>query len=93
MPLATPVHGTRIPVAKDHLDFFPARFLALAGNSLGTLAVVGVVLWTIKRRPLGNSLILAGVAAAATGSAQGRLERRGRPSSSPPQPSCCTPAS
>ena len=52
-----------------HLDFFPARFLAIVGNSLGTLAVVGVALATIRRRPIGNSLILAGVAVAAVGSA------------------------
>jgi hypothetical protein len=69
MPLSTPVGGTAIPDAAEHLDLFPARVLALAGNSLGTLAVVVVALGTFRRRPLGNALILAGVAVAAAGSA------------------------
>jgi hypothetical protein len=63
------VSGTAIPDASEHLDFFPARFLAIIGNSVGTIAVVGVALATIRRRPIGNSLILAGVAVAAVGSA------------------------
>jgi len=68
--LAMPVHGsfgTAIPAAQDHLDVAP-RVVAIAGNSLGTLAVVVVALATIRRRPLGNVLILAGVAVAAIGS-------------------------
>jgi hypothetical protein len=65
----TAVSGTTIPDASEHLDFFPARFLAVLGNSAGTLAVVGVALKTLKRRPIGNSLIVAGVAVAAVGSA------------------------
>jgi hypothetical protein len=65
----SPVSGTTIPDASEHLDFLPARFLAIAGNSVGTIAVVGVALATIGRRPIGNSLILAGVAVAAVGSA------------------------
>jgi hypothetical protein len=69
MPVAPGVHGTSIPSAQDHLDVFPARALAIAGNSLGTLAVVAVALVTIRRRPVGNGLILCGVAAAAIGSA------------------------
>lgn len=71
--LAAPLHGdfggTDIPEAQDHLDFFPARLAAVLGNSLGTLAVVVVALLTIRRRPLGNGLVLAGVAVAALGSA------------------------
>jgi hypothetical protein len=67
-PLAS-VSGTAIPDASEHLDFFPARFLAILGNSAGTLAVIGVALRTLKRRPVGNSLIVAGVAVAAVGSA------------------------
>jgi hypothetical protein len=67
-PLAS-VSGTTIPDASEHLDFFPARVLAILGNSAGTLAVVGVALRTLKRRPIGNSLIVAGVAVAAVGSA------------------------
>jgi hypothetical protein len=65
----SPISGTTIPDASEHLDFFPARLLAILGNSLGTLAVVGIALRTIGRRPIGNSLILAGVAVAAVGSA------------------------
>jgi hypothetical protein len=70
--LAMPVHGAfgahGIPAAQDHLAFLPARLLAIAANALGTLAVVVVALRSIRRRPLGNSLIVLGVAAAATGS-------------------------
>jgi hypothetical protein len=66
--LTSPVTGDSIPEAQEHLDFVPARLLAVLGNSLGTLAVVGVALLTIRRRPLGNALIVAGVAVAAAGS-------------------------
>ena len=38
-------------------------------STSGSGAVVGVSLLTIRRRPLGNALILAGVAAAGAGSA------------------------
>ena len=71
--LAMPVHGGfapahGIPLAQDHLAFLPSRLLAILANSLGTLAVVGVALRSIRKRPLGNSLIVAGIVAAATGS-------------------------
>jgi hypothetical protein len=69
VPLTAAVSGTAIPEAQAHLDFFPARLLAVLGNSLGTLAVVAVALSTLARRPIGNALILTGVAVAATGSA------------------------
>jgi hypothetical protein len=69
VPLTEPVGGTAIPDAAEHLDVVPARLLAILGNTLGTLAVVAVALWSLRRRPLGNALILAGVAAAAAGSA------------------------
>jgi hypothetical protein len=69
VPLTAPVTGTAIPEAQQHLDFFPARLLAIAGNSLGTLAVVGIAVLTWRRRPFGNLLIVAGVAVAASGSA------------------------
>jgi hypothetical protein len=60
------VHG--IPAAQDHLAFVPARLLAIVANVIGTLAVVGVALRSFRRRPLANGLIIAGIAAAATGS-------------------------
>jgi len=63
-PFAT--HG--IPAAHDHLDFLPARLLAILANAVGTLAVVGVALRSLRRRPVGNALIVLGVAAAAVGS-------------------------
>ncbi|HEY7381245.1 MAG TPA: hypothetical protein VH572_08555 [Gaiella sp.] len=69
VPLTAPVTGTVVPDAQEHLDLVPARLLAIAGNSLGTLAAVGVALATFRRRPLGNLLFLAGIAAAAVGSA------------------------
>lgn len=69
VPLTTPVHGTSIPEAQAHLDLFPARVLAIAANSVGTIAAVVVALMGIRRRPLGNGLILAGLAVAAIGSA------------------------
>jgi hypothetical protein len=68
-PLSAPVQGDEIPHAQDHLDYFPLRILAIAGNLAGTAAVVGVAAATIRRRPLGTGLILAGVAVAAVGSA------------------------
>lgn len=75
--LAMPVHGAfarhGIPSAQDHLDWAP-RGLAIAFNSAGTVAVVGVALRSLRRRPVGNALIVLGVAAAAVGSAlAGRL--------------------
>jgi hypothetical protein len=70
--LAVPVHGVfaahGIPAAQNHLAFLPARLLAILANALGTVAVVGVALRSFKRRPLGNGLIVAGIAAAAAGS-------------------------
>ena len=71
--VAVPLHGTfassGIPAAQDHLDFVPARLVAVIANSLGTLAVVWVAAATFRRRPLGNLLIVTGVAIAAIGSA------------------------
>jgi dipeptide/tripeptide permease len=70
--VAMPVHGAfaqhGLPPAQDHLALVPARLLAIAANSLGTLTVVGVALRSLRRRPLGNTLIVLGVAAAAIGS-------------------------
>jgi hypothetical protein len=69
VPLQAPLSGTDIPEAQDVLDVWPARVVAIAGNSLGTLAVVVVALATLRARPLGNALLLAGIAVAALGSA------------------------
>ncbi|MEA2493451.1 MAG: hypothetical protein QOJ29_1362 [Thermoleophilaceae bacterium] len=70
--IAMPVHGLFAahgrPPAQDHLAFIPARLLAILANSLGTLAVAGVALRSLRQRPLGNTLIVLGVAAAAIGS-------------------------
>lgn len=69
VPLSSPVAGQSIPEAQEHLELVPARLLAIAGNSLGTLAAVAIAVLTIRRRPLGNTLLLAGIAVAALGSA------------------------
>jgi hypothetical protein len=69
---AMPLHGTfsstDVPLAQDHVDAFP-RVLAIAGSSLGALAVVVVAAATLRRRPLRNALLVAAVAAAAVASA------------------------
>jgi hypothetical protein len=68
-PLSAPISGTEIPDAQAHLDAFPARVLAILGNSLGTLAVIVVAGLTIRRDRVGNALILAGVLVSAAGTA------------------------
>lgn len=78
--VAAPLHGrfgAGIPDAQAHLDPLPGRVLAIAGNSLGTLVVVAVALATFRRRPLGNVLVVAGVAVAAAGTAFGGLGASG----------------
>jgi hypothetical protein len=70
--ISVPVHGAfgdSIPAAQDHLDLLPARVVAIVANVTGTLAVVTVAIVTIKRRPLGNALVLGGVSVAALGTA------------------------
>ncbi|HXG77410.1 MAG TPA: hypothetical protein VNJ53_12665, partial [Gaiellaceae bacterium] len=52
-PLEIALAGTEVPEAQDVLAFWPARLLAIAGNSAGTLAVVAVAALTFRRRPLG----------------------------------------
>lgn len=69
VPLTDSVGGSSIPEAQAHLDLFPARVLAIAGNVAGSVALIAVALLTIRRRPVGNSLLLAGFALAAIGSA------------------------
>ncbi len=68
-PLTAAVAGTSIPEAQDHFDLLPARVLAIVGNTLGTLAAAGVAIAGLRRRPIGNALLLAGIAVAAVGSA------------------------
>ena len=79
--LAMPIHGAfaahGIPAAQDHLEFIPARLLAIVANIAGTLAVVVVALRSFRHRPLGNGLIIAGIAAAAAGSALSGLGAAG----------------
>lgn len=60
--------GTTVPPAQDHVDALP-RVAAIAGSSLGTLAVVVVAGATLRRRPAANALVLAAVGAAAAASA------------------------
>ena len=69
VPIDPAVSGGAIPDASAHLAFFPARALALVGNVAGTVAAVGVAATGLRRRPVGNTLIIAGVVAAAAGSA------------------------
>jgi hypothetical protein len=73
VPLTHRVDAEGIPSADAHLDFVPARLLAVVGNTLGTIAVVGVALLTVRRRPLGNTFIVGGVALAAIGSSLPKL--------------------
>lgn len=70
--VSVPVHGAfgeEIPAAQDHLELVPARLVAIVANTAGTVAVLAVALATIRRRPLGNALVVAGVAVAALGTA------------------------
>lgn len=69
VPLKGSFSGTEIPDTAAHLAFVPTRVVAVAGNALGTVAVIGIAVATIRRRPLGNALIVAGVAVAAAGTA------------------------
>jgi hypothetical protein len=69
VPLDPHVSGSGIPPAQEHLDFVPARLLAVVGNSAGTLAAAAVAVLTLRRRPRGNALLLAGLAVAGAGSA------------------------
>jgi hypothetical protein len=68
-PLQAPPAGAELPEAQEHLDFLPARLLALVGNVAGTVALVAVALTGLRRRPIGNALLLAGFLLAAVGSA------------------------
>ncbi len=56
--IAAPIHGdisgTSIPEAQEHLGFLPARLVAILGNSIGTIAVIGVAIATIRAAPAGE---------------------------------------
>jgi hypothetical protein len=73
VPLDAELSGPDVPESQEVLDVWPARVLAIAGNTLGTVAVIAVAVVSFRRRPLGNALILAGVGVAALGSALGGL--------------------
>ena len=73
VPIDPSIAGDAIPDASEHLAFLPGRAIALVGNVGGTVAAVAVALAGIRRRPLGNTLIVAGVVAAAVGSAAAGL--------------------
>jgi hypothetical protein len=70
--VAMQVHGAfgghSVPHAQSHVDTLP-RVFAIAGSSLGTLAVVLVAVATARARLRANVLILGAVAAAAAASA------------------------
>jgi hypothetical protein len=68
VPLDGTFAGTDVPEAQEVLELWPARVLAIVGNTVGTLAVVVVALASFRQRPLGNGLLIAGVAVAAIGS-------------------------
>jgi dipeptide/tripeptide permease len=69
---AMPVHGsfggTAVPRAQDHLEVLP-RVVAISGSVLGTAAVGVVAAASLRRRPLGNTLLVAAVLVAAAASA------------------------
>lgn len=69
VPIEGTIAGTSIPEAQEHLALFPARVLAIAGNAAGSLALIGVAVAGLRRRPIGNLLLLSGFAVAAAGSA------------------------
>jgi hypothetical protein len=68
---AMPVHGdftsTTVPRAQAHVDTLP-RVVAIAGSSLGALAVIVVAIATLRRRRVGNALTVAAIVAAAVAS-------------------------
>lgn len=73
--VAAPVEGmfgADLPGA-EHVGTLP-RALAIAGNTAGTAAVVLVALAGFRRRPVGNALVVAGIATAALGSVLGGSE-------------------
>jgi hypothetical protein len=76
-PLDPHVTGGAIPAAQEHLELLPARLAAVIANTLGTVALVAVALRTLRRHPVANVLVLAGVGLAAAGSAVAGLGEAG----------------
>jgi hypothetical protein len=72
LAVAMPVHGAfgsnAVPHAQDHLEALP-RVVAIAGSSLGTVAVLVVAALSFRRRPLANTLVVGAIGAAAAASA------------------------
>ncbi|MGI9659265.1 MAG: hypothetical protein ACR2OD_10185 [Gaiellaceae bacterium] len=68
-PIDPAIAGSAIPEAQAHLEVIPLRIVAILANALGTLALVGAALLTLRRHPLATVLILAGIGLAAAGSA------------------------
>jgi hypothetical protein len=77
VPIDPTIAGDAIPDASEHLAFLPGRAVALVANIAGTLAALGVAVTGLRRRPIGNSLIVAGVVVAAGGSAAAGLGEGG----------------
>lgn len=77
VPIEPPVGSAAIPDAADHLAFAPARILAIVGNVVGTVAALAVAARGVRRRPVGNLLIVAGVLVAAIGSTVTGLQEGG----------------
>ena len=91
--------GTTVPRAQDHVDVLP-RVVAIAGSSLGALAVVVVAAATLRRRPRANALDRRsrrggrsrlgadpdrGLRRVGVLRARGRAARRRRPGRQPPR--------
>ena len=55
---------TEIPDASEHLELVPARIVALVGNIVGHARRGRRRLAGLRRRPLGNALIIGGVVGA-----------------------------
>jgi hypothetical protein len=68
---ASPLHGSfggnDVPRAQAHVDTL-ARVVAIGASSAGAVAVVAVALFTLRRRPVRNVLVVGAVAAAAAAS-------------------------
>ena len=77
VPIDPSIAGDSIPDASEHLELLPARALAIVGNVAGTVAAVSVAVRGLRRRPVGNGLIVAGVAVAAVGSSLAGLGQGG----------------